>query len=340
LAVNLIVGQMEILKRIGQSYQDYAGYLWSDITHPNWHSFFWWTIGLSVFFFGLEVLRPWRKVQPILRKDFWLDLFYIAFNFFIFSLIGWFALQQVVLAGLSQLFAWVGYEQGLAKAVASLPVWAYYPLLFVVADFISWNVHRLLHRVPWLWEFHKVHHSVEQMGFAAHVRYHWMENVVYWIFRFLPLTLLGFDLVDIFWVHILNVAWGHFNHANITVSPRWSGAIFGALAGLGIGVTLTDSWWQWGLALLGGTVVGLLLLGPYMRYLFNSPEMHLWHHAYDVPAGHRYGVNFGITLAIWDYVWRSAYVPRHDAEIRLGFQGIEGYPKSFWRQLLSGFRRG
>ncbi len=30
--------------------------------------------------------------------------------------------------------------------------------------------HLLGHKVPILWEFHKVHHSVEQMGFAAHLR--------------------------------------------------------------------------------------------------------------------------------------------------------------------------
>ena len=70
--------------------------------------------------------------------------------------------------------------------------------LFVVRDFIQWNVHRLLHRVPFLWEFHKVHHSVQEMGFAAHLRYHWMENFVYKLIQFLPLGLLGFDLIDFF----------------------------------------------------------------------------------------------------------------------------------------------
>lgn len=330
---------MDILDRIAQAYANFANYLWQDITHPHFRSFFWWTVGLSLFFFVLEVVHPWRKGQAILRKDFWLDLFYIAFNFFLFALIGWFAVQQLILAGLAWAFAWAGYDNGLAKVVAGLPAWAYYPLLFIVADFISWNVHRLLHRVPWLWEFHKLHHSVEQMGFAAHVRYHWMENVVYWAFRFVPLTLLGFDVVDIFWIHIFNVAWGHFNHANITVPPRWSGAIVGLLIGLGIGLGVTDVWWQWALIAVAGKLVGYLLLGPYMRYLFNSPEMHLWHHAYELPAERPVGVNFGITLAIWDYLWGTDYVPAIKSDVRLGFPGVEHYPQTFWGQLISGFQK-
>ena len=330
---------MDILHRIAQAYQNYASYLWQDITHPGWRSFFWWTVGLSLFFFVLEIARPWRKAQPILRKDFWLDLFYIAFNFFVFSLIGWFALQQVILGGLAYLLSGLGYENQVAVAVASLPVWAYYPLLFIVADFISWNVHRLLHIVPWLWRFHMLHHSVEQMGFAAHVRYHWMENLVYWAFRFIPLTLLGFDAVDIFWIHIFNVAWGHFNHANITVPPRWSGAIFGFFVGLGIGLAVSPIWWEVALWAIGGKLLGLLVLGPFTRVVFNSPEMHIWHHAYDLPADRPGGVNFGITLAIWDYLWGTNYMPHDGRDIRLGFPGVEQYPQGFWQQLWSGFGR-
>jgi sterol desaturase/sphingolipid hydroxylase (fatty acid hydroxylase superfamily) len=42
---------------------------------------------------------------------------------------------------------------------------------FLISDFIQWNVHRLLHTIPFLWKIHKTHHSVKEMGFAAHFRY-------------------------------------------------------------------------------------------------------------------------------------------------------------------------
>jgi sterol desaturase/sphingolipid hydroxylase (fatty acid hydroxylase superfamily) len=38
---------------------------------------------------------------------------------------------------------------------------------FLISDFIQWNVHRLLHTIPFLWKIHKTHHSVKEMGFGA-----------------------------------------------------------------------------------------------------------------------------------------------------------------------------
>ena len=70
-----------------------------------------------------------------------------------------------------------GIKNLVALEVQSWPVWAHLLVGFVFRDFIQWWVHRLLHRVPFLWEFHKVHHSVKQLGFAAHLRYHWMETL-------------------------------------------------------------------------------------------------------------------------------------------------------------------
>ena len=47
-----------------------------------------------------------------------------------------------------------------------------------------------------------MHHSVEEMGFAAHLRYHWMENIVYRTLEYIPLALLGIGLYDFFIIHI------------------------------------------------------------------------------------------------------------------------------------------
>ncbi len=93
-------------------------------------------------------------------------------------------------------------------------------LLFVVKDFIEWLIHRLLHWSPWLWEFHKVHHSVKQMGFVAHFRYHWMENIVYKSLEYVPLAMIGFSLADFFLVHTVAIVIGHWNHANFNIDIR------------------------------------------------------------------------------------------------------------------------
>ncbi|MEL7533772.1 MAG: sterol desaturase family protein, partial [Bacteroidota bacterium] len=164
-------------------------------------------------------------------------------------------------------------------------------------DFVQWNVHRLLHAVPFLWEFHKVHHSVEQMGFAAHLRYHWMETIVYRSLEYLPLAMIGFGIDDFFTVYIFTLAVGHFNHSNIRVP-----------------------------------------LGP-LKYIFNNPQMHIWHHAHDLPETHPRGINFGLTLSIWDYLFGTAVIPHDGKDIKLGFPGRESFPETFWQQITYGFRR-
>ena len=69
-----------------RGYRGYAGYFWHEVTHPGWHNYFYWLILVSAFFLALEWLKPWRKGQPRFRKDFWLDGFYMFFNFFLFAI--------------------------------------------------------------------------------------------------------------------------------------------------------------------------------------------------------------------------------------------------------------
>lgn len=328
------------------SYKGYANYLWKEITHPGWHNYFYWLILVSVFFLVLEVIVPWRKKQPFPRKDFWLDAFYMFFNFFLFSLIIYNALSNVVVNLFNNgILAVSGFNLKASNPLNSLPYWSVLLIGMVIRDFIQWWVHRLLHWSPRLWEFHKVHHSVAQMGFAAQLRYHWMENIVYRTLEYLPLALLGYGLYDFFIIHIFALAWGHFNHANITVPGYVSGGVVGALIGIVLANSLLDvhlfdgasvaaKWGIWA----ASVAVGALALGPVMRKLFNSPEMHIWHHAYDLPEGRRYGVNFGLTLAIWDYLFGTAYIPREGRDIRLGFPGVEEFPATFIQQNLHGFK--
>jgi len=65
--------------------------------------------------------------------------------------------------------------------------------------------------------------------------------------------------------------------------------------------------------------------------------MHIWHHAYDIPKERKYGVNFGITLSIWDYLFRTNYIPSDGRDIKLGFPGDEDFPETFVGQNTHGF---
>ena len=320
------------------AYGGYASYLFNEITHPSFKNYFYWLIVVSLFFFALEVIIPWRKKQLVFRKDFWLDAFYMFFNFFLFSLIIYNAASDVFVNlfndGISLITG--GFNLQAANPLNSWPLWSILIVGFLVRDFVQWWIHRLLHRFDFLWQFHKVHHSVEEMGFAAHLRYHWMENVVYRTLEYIPLALLGIGLYDFFIIHIFTLAWGHYNHSNISISGKITGGIVAGFIALIITNNLLDfnlmieSYFVTKSAVFVGMVVlGVFALGPFMKKIFNSPEMHIWHHTYDLPEGRTFGINFGITLAIWDYIFNTASIPHEGRDIRLGFPNIEEFPTNF-----------
>lgn len=291
----------EYIDLIVSGFSGYANYLWQEITwsSANWkpwyENYFYLLIVLSLVVWGIELSSPWRKNQAPIRKDFWLDAFYMFFNFFLFSLVGYNSLSMVGVELFSAFLGMFGITNLVAFEVASWPHWAQLLTMFLLVDFISWWTHRLLHRVPFLWKFHKVHHSVKQMGFAAHLRYHWMETIVYKSIQYVPLAMIGFGLQDFFIIHMVALAIGHINHANLD--------------------------WDY---------------GP-LRFVLNNPKMHIWHHAKDIGNNH-YGVNFGISLSAWDYIFGTAYIPHDGRDIELGYPGDESMPEGFIGQSIAPFK--
>lgn len=279
------------------AFSGYATYFVQEVMHPHWGNYFYWLIAISLSVYALELLFPWRKNQPSIREDFWLDTFYMFFNFFLFGLVGYAAVSNVAVHAFNDLLSNLfGIRNLVAVEVGAWPRWAQFLLLFLLRDFVQWNTHRLLHRVPFLWEVHKVHHSVRQMGYAAHLRYHFMETIVYRSLEYLPLAMIGFGIQDFILVHLFTILIGHLNHANL-----------------------------------------YLPLGP-LKYLLNNPQMHIWHHSKEIPSG-RYGVNYGISLSLWDYLFGTAWIPADGRDIKLGFEEVDEYPHGFFSQLLRPFQK-
>lgn len=280
-----------------EAFMNTLDWTWNSILfHVPWYTnYFWGLIVISLIIWGLEILFPWRKEQAIFRQDFWLDAFYMFFNFFLFA---------IAISGIYKLLQ-LGFEDlGIQEDTLALfdpsewPMWLQLVVFFIVLDFVQWFTHVLLHKYSFLWKYHKVHHSVKEMGFAAHLRYHWMENILYKPLKtFGVMILFGFEPAQAFIVHFLAITIGHFNHANIKIT--W---------------------------------------GP-LKYIFNNPVMHLYHHAYELPKG-TYGVNFGISLSLWDYLFKTHYLPEDSGTIELGFPGDEDFPKDFVRQNTYGFKKG
>ena len=279
-----------------RSFNGTLDWTWKSIIFevPFYTNYFWGLILISLVVWVLEMVFPWRKEQAIFRKDFWLDGFYMFFNFFIFSIVigGFYKMLQIA-------FTDIGItDKPLAVFNPSdWPMALQLVIFFVVLDFVQWFTHTLLHKYPVFWKFHKVHHSVKEMGFAAHLRYHWMENILYKPLKtFGVMILFGFEPEQAFIVHFIAIIIGHFNHSNIKIT-----------------------------------------YGP-LKYLINNPVMHLYHHAQELPEG-KYGVNFGISLSIWDYIFKTNYIPEDSGKVALGFSGDASFPKGFIRQNTYGFSK-
>ncbi|MDZ7267849.1 MAG: sterol desaturase family protein [candidate division KSB1 bacterium] len=71
-----------------------------------------------------------------------------------------------------------------------------------------------------------------------------------------------------------------------------------------------------------------------LQFLLNGPEMHRWHHANDPAA---YNKNFATKLAIWDWLFGTAYLPYNRKAKRYGLD--YRFPKNYFRQLLFAFRK-
>ena len=103
------------------SFGDYFNYLKSEILNPGWTNYFYWLIALSLLVMLLEIILPWRKNQKILRKGFFLDVFYILFNFFLFSLVGYNAISNVGVALFNDFPSLFNIDNLVAIQVGQLP---------------------------------------------------------------------------------------------------------------------------------------------------------------------------------------------------------------------------
>ena len=247
--------------------------------------YYWWLMVISIGVALLELCWPARKQQKI-RPWIWSDCIHLVFNgHFLGAWLYLISVNHIVPVLDSMLVNLEWFELIYRSAAQELPLWLQVLLTIVVVDFVHWNIHRLLHRVELLWRFHQVHHSVKDGE---------MDWIVAFRFSWVePVVYKSLSYLPLAWLGFLPEA--IFAHA-----------VFGTLIG-----HLNHSNLSWD-------------YGP-LRYVLNSPKMHLHHHSYDAPE---HGHNFGIILSCWDWIFQTAHLPS-EAPKRLGFRGEEAVPQDF-----------
>jgi sterol desaturase/sphingolipid hydroxylase (fatty acid hydroxylase superfamily) len=255
-------------------------------------------------------------ISYVFRKDVWLsrsafvDYGMIFFNaFFKVFLIGpylvfGFYISYRLEELLPQIF---GYPSAGLSATSTIVL--YTIVLTVVSDFSTYVVHYIMHRVPMLWEFHKIHHSATSLNPVTQYRIH-------------PVELIINNLKGIL---VLGLVTGVFRY--LSAHPIEEMTLIGAnilsFAFLFFGSNLRHShiplkYFNW------------------LEYIFISPFQHQIHHSDNEKHFNR---NLGSKLAIWDWMFGTLIRSETVSEISFGI-GKEEEPNynSLWKNIYMPFR--
>ena len=164
-----------------------------------------------LFAFALSMLERFFALHPRgFRRERWkTDVLHLLFNNILIS-----AGLVVALVGLIVAVR-PAVSPELQGWVTAQPAWLQFLEAVLIADLAQYWAHRATHQVPFLWRFHKVHHSIEEMDWLAAGRLHPLDSIFTRSVTVLPLYLLGFTKATFGAYLGLTLLQAIFIHANV-----------------------------------------------------------------------------------------------------------------------------
>ncbi|WP_192259013.1 sterol desaturase family protein [Mesorhizobium caraganae] len=173
---------------------------------------------IALIFIPLERLLPLHAEQSSTRRHWLNDVVYLLFNGIIIKI------GLLIVIGTAMLVLHQFVPAGLTQAVQSQPVWLQAVEVLVLADTGFYLAHRAFHAVPFLWRFHSIHHSIEEMDWLAAHRVHPVDQVLTKSASFVPVFALDFSSTAILIFTLIYQWQSLFIHSNtrIKVGPlKW-----------------------------------------------------------------------------------------------------------------------
>jgi len=180
--------------------------------------------------------------------------------------------------------------------------------IVVVNDFFSFLIHYLMHKIPFLWEFHKIHHSATTLTPFTQYRIH-------------PIELIINNFKGLF---IKGVITGVFLY--------WSSGDISILTFLGVNI-LNFVFYFFGANLRHSHVQ--LKYFNFLESILISPFQHQIHHS---SKKEHFDTNLGSRLAIWDSLFGTLIKSKNVEEFDFGLGEEDGNYDSFGKNLLTPFR--
>jgi sterol desaturase/sphingolipid hydroxylase (fatty acid hydroxylase superfamily) len=175
-------------------------------------------IVIALIFVPIEHLLPLHPQQRVFRRGWLTDLAHYFFSGILIKL----ALAVIIISTMNIGASYVAAD--FREWVAGLPLWLQVVSVLIIADLGFYTAHRLFHAVPWLWRFHAVHHSIEEMDWLAAHRVHPFDQIVTKSFSLIPIFVLGFSEAALAIFTLLYHWQSLFVHSNVRVKfgpLRW-----------------------------------------------------------------------------------------------------------------------
>jgi len=163
---------------------------------------------IASLFISMERVSRLHRQQGVFRPGWQLDLTHYVVN----HLFNGMMIYLVYLPS-QAVINWLGFDHGGQVLTWPLPLQVL-GIIFVT-DFAQYWVHRASHRIPFLWRFHKVHHSAEVMDWLAGSRLHFVDILLTRSLVLIPMVLMGFSQQAINIYLPLLALQSVFNHCNV-----------------------------------------------------------------------------------------------------------------------------
>jgi sterol desaturase/sphingolipid hydroxylase (fatty acid hydroxylase superfamily) len=109
-------------------------------------------------------------------------------------------------------------EHGLLSSIALSPV-VVFLVAFLALDLSAYVMHYLMHRVPWFWSFHAVHHSDHDLDVSSSFRFHPLEILFGLCWQIVIVVLVGIPIWVVALRALILLPLTLLHHANVDISP-------------------------------------------------------------------------------------------------------------------------
>ncbi len=105
--------------------------------------------------------------------------------------------------------------------------WWVFIVAFILDDLAYYWIHRMGHRMRWMWAAHVIHHSSQHYNLSTALRQTWTGSLTPGILFKLPIFLIGIDPTIVFFCAGINLVYQFWIHTEaIDKCPRWFEYLF------------------------------------------------------------------------------------------------------------------